>query len=162
MALVKERFRAGSLDGITLSAMRWALDRRLYWWFCGEVLPTSLSSWVMICGWWRLGCCSIPGDIMVGVCGEAILVDGCMVSGTSVALAANLVCVGAGCNFWSVSMAFSLFVASVTFCLGMTSYNCLMAEMRQLVADTVGTGVWCWFKMVLVILFVLVCCMIIL
>ena len=77
---------------------------------------------------------------MVAVCDAAIFVDGHMVLETSVALTGDFVSVGAASNSQSVPMAFSSFVASVTECLVMASCNCLMAEMRQLVAYTAGSG----------------------
>ena len=83
----------------------------------------------------------MAGGIKEAVCGAAISVYGHMVSGTSVDLAGDFVHVGAVSNSQSVSMAFSSFVASVTVCLVMASCNCLMAEMRQSVADTAGSGI---------------------
>ena len=67
----------------------------------------------------------------MAVCGAAILVYGCMVSGTSVSLACDFGRKGAVSN----SQNF------VTICLIMASWNCLMAVMKQSVADTAGSGI---------------------
>ena len=98
MALVKWRCRGGSLDDMMLLAIRWALDHILYWLCYGGVSSNSLSSWVMICGWWRLGCWGTSGGIKVTGCGAAMFADGRMVWGTSVALAGDFVCVSAVSN----------------------------------------------------------------
>ena len=77
----------------------------------------------------------------MAVCGAAILVYGHVVSGTNVALACDFGFVGAVSNSHSVLMAVPSFMASVTVCLVMTSCNCLMAVMRQSVADTPGSRI---------------------
>ena len=77
----------------------------------------------------------------MAVCGAAIFVNEHVVSGTNVVLACAFVVEGAVSISQSVSMAFSSFVASVTVCLAMASCHCLMAEMRQSVADISGSGI---------------------
>ena len=105
---------------------------------------------------WLMQIWGIASGIMVAVCGAAISLYGHMVSGTNVALTGDFVYVGAVSIFWCVVMAFFSCMASVNICLMMASCNCLMEEMRPLVVDIAGNGVWFWNKMVAVIHLVLV------
>ena len=118
-------------------------------------------SWVMMCGCSPMCCSFSTCDLISSVIGLLLLLNVCsIVPGKDDEF--KMVCLwwaGGVSRLHRVLIAFSSVGAFVTHYFVMSSCKCSMAVSRQSVADTAGSGIWCWNEIVSMIIFASLFCM---